>query len=160
MTESSTIKFDPELLAYHGLVITIRNGSISISLAKPTNAIQTKPKLRRTKYPEKLESLFHKDDIHTIEKKKSVKKKKSCSFIPPTLEEVTSYCQERNNKVDPQLWYDFYQSKGWMVGKNKMKDWKSAVRTWERNRLQSQTIVPQSSGFNTGKYAGHKFRTA
>ena len=52
-------------------------------------------------------------------------------FTPPTLEEVKVYCQERNNGVDPYKWYDFYQSKGWMVGKNKMKDWKASVRTWE-----------------------------
>ena len=56
------------------------------------------------------------------------------NFIPPTVEEVQAYCQERNNKVDAQTFVDFYSSKGWMVGKNKMKDWKAAVRTWERNR--------------------------
>ena len=53
-------------------------------------------------------------------------------FIPPTLEQVQAYCLERNNLVDPNKWFDFYQSKGWMVGKNKMKDWKAAVRTWEK----------------------------
>ena len=55
-------------------------------------------------------------------------------FIPPTLEEVKKYCIERNNSVDPQRFIDFYSSKGWMVGKNKMKDWKASVRTWERER--------------------------
>jgi len=55
-------------------------------------------------------------------------------FIPPTLEEVAAYCQERNNGVDPQKWYDFYAAKGWMIGKNKMKDWKAAVRTWEKRQ--------------------------
>lgn len=59
-------------------------------------------------------------------------KKNNNIFIPPTLEEVTQYCKERNNNVDPQKWYDFYSAKGWMIGKNKMKDWKAAVRTWER----------------------------
>lgn len=59
-------------------------------------------------------------------------KAKSKRFIPPSLEEVISYCKERNNSVDPQKWYDFYSAKGWMIGKNKMKDWKAAVRTWER----------------------------
>ena len=58
---------------------------------------------------------------------------KSHRFTPPTLEEVTAYCQERNKGVDPQRWYDFYTAKGWMIGKNKMKDWKAAVRTWEKN---------------------------
>lgn len=55
-------------------------------------------------------------------------------FIPPTLDEVREYCVDRMNGVDPQTFCDFYQSKGWMVGKNKMKDWKAAVRTWERER--------------------------
>lgn len=55
-------------------------------------------------------------------------------FNPPTFEEVLSYCNERRNNVDPQKWFDFYSSKGWMIGKNKMKDWKAAVRTWENNQ--------------------------
>lgn len=54
-------------------------------------------------------------------------------FVPPSLEEVTDYCFERGNIVDPQRWYDYYASNGWKVGKNQMKDWKAAVRTWERN---------------------------
>ena len=53
-------------------------------------------------------------------------------FIPPELSEVSAYCQERKNNVDPQTWIDFYTAKGWMIGKNKMKDWKAAVRTWEK----------------------------
>lgn len=54
-------------------------------------------------------------------------------FIPPTLEEVKAYCHERKNNVDAERWFDYYTSNGWQVGKNKMKDWKAAVRTWERN---------------------------
>lgn len=54
-------------------------------------------------------------------------------FTPPTLEEVAAYCQERNNGVDPEKWTNHYAAKGWMIGKNKMKDWKAAVRTWERS---------------------------
>lgn len=55
-------------------------------------------------------------------------------FIPPSAEDVQAYCKERNNNVDSEKFVDFYSSKGWMVGKNKMKDWKAAVRTWEKNR--------------------------
>lgn len=54
-------------------------------------------------------------------------------FVPPTLEEVVAYCLERQRGVDPQRWLDYYQSKGWMIGKNRMKDWRAAVRTWEEN---------------------------
>ena len=54
-------------------------------------------------------------------------------FIPPTIEEVQSYCRERQNDVDAEKFINHYTSNGWMVGKNKMQDWKAAVRTWERN---------------------------
>jgi len=60
--------------------------------------------------------------------------KKQTRFIPPTVEEVRAYCRERGNTVNPETFVDFYTGKGWMVGKNKMKDWKAAVRTWEKNR--------------------------
>ena len=53
-------------------------------------------------------------------------------FSPPEVEEIAAYCAERGNGVNPQQFFDFYESKGWMVGKNRMKDWKAAVRTWER----------------------------
>ena len=64
-------------------------------------------------------------------------------FIPPTVEEVRAYCQERGNKVAPQAFCDFYESKGWMVGKNHMKDWQAAVRTWEKSSSQSKGAPAQ-----------------
>ena len=67
-------------------------------------------------------------------------------FIPPTVDEVRAYCQERQNGVDPQRFVDYYSSNGWMVGKNKMKDWKAAVRTWEQKERQySRPAAPKSS---------------
>jgi DNA-binding transcriptional ArsR family regulator len=54
-------------------------------------------------------------------------------FKIPTVEEVTDYCRERNNTLDAQNFIDFYSSKGWLVGKNKMKDWQACIRTWETN---------------------------
>lgn len=59
--------------------------------------------------------------------KENIKEK----FKKPTLEEVETYCKERNNNVDPERFIDFYESKDWMIGKNKMKDWKACIRTWE-----------------------------
>ncbi len=58
-------------------------------------------------------------------------------FTPPTVEEVKAYCAERKNNVDAQRFVDYYTSNGWLVGKNKMKDWRAAVRTWERNGTSS-----------------------
>ena len=54
-------------------------------------------------------------------------------FTKPTLEEVQAYCQERNNNVDAEKWYNHYEAVGWKVGRSPMKDWKASVRTWERN---------------------------
>lgn len=59
-------------------------------------------------------------------------KKGNRRFTPPTPEEVESYCREKGYGIDPERFVDFYESKGWMIGKNKMKDWKAAVRTWVR----------------------------
>jgi hypothetical protein len=74
------------------------------------------------------------DKIRRDKSNKESKKKSSAKrFTPPTIEEVKKYCWERKNVVDFQRWHDHYTSNGWMVGKNKMKDWKAAVRTWERN---------------------------
>ena len=60
-------------------------------------------------------------------------------FLKPTVDEVRAYCLERKNDIDPEKWFDFYQSKGWRVGSQPMKDWKAAVRTWER-RNDYQTL--------------------
>lgn len=65
--------------------------------------------------------------------KAAPKTKGGTIFQKPTLEEVAAYCQERGNDVDPQAWIDYYTSNGWKVGRNCMKDWRAAVRTWERN---------------------------
>lgn len=94
------------------------------------------------------------EDIETeIEGDKKPKRKR---FVPPTLEEVTAYCKERNNNVDPQHWHDHYSSNGWKVGKNPMKDWKSAVRTWERNSYSTSNTSNTSKP--KGSTAGARFR--
>ena len=58
-------------------------------------------------------------------------------FAPPALDDVKAYCSERKNTVDPEHWYSYYEANGWMVGRNKMKDWKASVRTWEKNGFSS-----------------------
>ena len=60
-------------------------------------------------------------------------------FKKPTIDDIKSYCMERNNNVDANKFYDFYESKGWMIGKNKMKDWKACVRTWEQKNIKKTT---------------------
>ena len=60
-------------------------------------------------------------------------------FVPPTVEEVQTYCRERKNSVDAAVFVDFYQTNGWLQGKGKpIKDWKAAVRTWERRECGNE----------------------
>lgn len=60
-------------------------------------------------------------------------KPKTTRFVKPTVEEIKAYCEERKNSVDPDSFFNYYESKGWLIGKVPMKDWKAAVRTWEKN---------------------------
>ena len=75
------------------------------------------------------------------------KPQKPKRFTPPSVDEVRAYCQERGNNVDAERFIDYYTSNGWKVGKNPMKDWKAAVRTWERQ------------GWNGYGYGGDKKQT-
>ena len=88
------------------------------------------------------------DKSKSKSKSKNIKEniqEKSSHFVPPTLSEVKAYCQERNNGVNPEKWFDFYTSKNWMIGKNKMIDWRAAVRTWEHGK-ENKPAPRQSTG--------------
>jgi hypothetical protein len=65
----------------------------------------------------------------------------SSRFKAPTIDEVKAYCSERKNNVAPERFLDYYESKGWLVGKSKMKNWKAAIRTWEHNETTSKEPV-------------------
>ena len=65
---------------------------------------------------------------------KEYNNKSVSKFTPPSIDEVRQYCNERKNNIDPENFIDFYQSKGWKVGNQPMKDWKACVRTWERKQ--------------------------
>lgn len=77
-----------------------------------------------------------KDSKDKDSKEENAREEKAKRFYPPTIDEVKQYCEERKNNIDPMAFIDFYSSKGWMIGKNRMKDWKAAVRTWERKRKE------------------------
>jgi|DEB0MinimDraft_6_1074348.scaffolds.fasta_scaffold39661_2 leucyl aminopeptidase len=64
--------------------------------------------------------------------------------IPPSIDSIRDYCNERMNNIDPQRFFDFYQSKGWLVGKSKMKDWKAALRNWENSNRQELKPIKKS----------------
>ena len=79
----------------------------------------------------------------TVNNNKSAKR-----FSKPTLDEVKAYCSERKNNVNPERFFDYYESNGWKVGKGAMKDWKAAVRNWERTSFGKEPEKPAE----TGKY--------
>lgn len=80
------------------------------------------------------------------DKEKRVKKKTASRFTPPTVEEVQAYCDERGNGVNATRFVNYYESNGWKVGRNPMKDWKAAVRTWEKNDEKPAQSPKKSDG--------------
>ena len=98
------------------------------------------------------------ENVNVNDLKENIKRK---VFTKPTVEEVKAYCAERKNNVNPDKFIDFYESKGWLIGKNPMKDWKACVRTWEKggssppNKPSSVYINPAQKEFDdlSGFYA-------
>jgi len=110
------------------------------------------PEIRRQQVREAVAKHRRNQDVITVSQGKPPKaqaeaeaeeeaKKRERRFAPPSLQEVTEYCRERKNNVDPQAFVSFYESKDWMIGKNKMKNWKSAVHTWERRYPESADTI-------------------
>lgn len=95
----------------------------STSGNEETNALKEKIKCLK----KEIEMLKNNNKGETTQKHKSNK------FVAPTVEEVKAYCNERNNDIDAERFVDYYEARGWMTGKNHIKDWKACVRTWERN---------------------------
>lgn len=152
---------DCKLLILKRFIITFESGVIVIKHWKIHNYIQ-KDRYKPTIYQEEKRLLSEKDnkvyteciqdgyimdtqvrdrlelskDSIVLEEEETQKRKR---FAPPTLEEVQAYCAERKNNVDAARFIDYYTANGWLIGKNKMKDWKAAVRTWERNNYSTKT---------------------
>ena len=85
----------------------------------------------------------------------NIKKSNRRNFIPPTIDKVKAYCLERKNSVDSEKFIDHYSSNGWMVGKNKMKDWRACIRTWEmrekKKPIKTSKIDSQINEYLKGK---------
>ena len=86
---------------------------------------------------EKNSVVYQPQEVPLLDAPKSIIKDKR--FKKPSIEEIKEYCIERKNVVDAESFFNYYESKGWKVGKSPMKDWKSAVRTWEKNNYSSKS---------------------
>lgn len=148
---------DCRILASKRFILTFQSGIIVIKHWKIHNYIQS-DRFKETVYLEEKTMLALDDnkayteriqDVSTLDTQYSIGKnsivKESIEdkgeqvatspvkrFVKPTLEEVTAYCEERKNGISAQQFMDFYESKGWKVGNQPMKDWKASVRTWEQ----------------------------
>lgn len=144
---------DLKLLIAKKFIITFDTGVVVIKHWKIHNYLRS-DRYKETVYLEEKSMLRTKDNkAYTLDgipmvyqvdtqdrlgKDSKDKDSKRKTFSPPSVEEVRDYCRQRGNNVDPETFIDFYESKGWLIGKNRMKDWKAAVRTWERNRDNSK----------------------
>ena len=87
----------------------------------------------------------------SIIKEKIYKKEK---FVKPTIKEIQEYCNERKNNIDAENFFAFYEARGWMIGKNKMKNWKMCMITWEKNNKTNTSMSKidiQLNEYNKGK---------
>ena len=160
---------DLSILILRKFLIPFDNGVVVIKHWRIHNYIQT-DRYKPTAYQDekaKLEVTDNKayrlkdgveteciQDVSTLETQDRVRLGKvrvNNIFTPPTVEEVRAYCEERKNNIDPEAFIDHYNANGWKVGKAKMKDWKAAVRNWERNRREKEKDVPMSGngGYRT-----------
>lgn len=108
--------------------------------------VQTKVREISEKSPPEIEIELEKDieikkEIHSSAKSTTTKRKR---FEKPSISDIKQYCMERNNNVNAEHFFDYYESNGWKVGKNSMKDWKAAVRTWERSEYRKPTVKKNS----------------
>ena len=97
------------------------------------------------KEEEEVEEEVEVEEVPTVPKKREARKR----FSPPSAAEVREYCRERENAVDAESFVDFYAAKGWKVGNAPMKDWKAAVRTWEKRESRA---APRRGAFDANDY--------
>lgn len=114
------------------LLIVKSNGAYTLNVSQMSDICQSDVRQMAAQVS------IGKDSVGKVNKSTGTHK-----FVPPTLEDVKAYCQERNNGVDPNKWYDHYLAVGWKVGKNPMKDWKAAVRKWEEKKVVEYTENPE-----------------
>ena len=162
--KENVVKNAVEVFKKYGLV-EIKDGVISITNWNKHQSLQgfesrkeymrEYMKKRRSKQNVNESKVNSKPNVSPIDKEEDKDKEiniNNRAFVKPTVEEVRAYCLERNNGIDAETFISFYESKGWMIGKNKMKDWKAAVRTWERSRKPEKQDKPKFDSFSQREY--------
>lgn len=119
-----------ELEATNKLTKKATNKSTKIRLCGIADYDNRQPTKQPTKQPINQPSVTSKNESKTLSKNTSVG---TSRFVKPTIEEIQDYINEKGYNTNAQIFFDYYESIGWMRGKNKMKDWRATLRTWERN---------------------------
>lgn len=164
MRQCGATEDDMKLLLAKSFVLSSDSGVIVIKHWRINNYLRN-DRHQATKYIDEMSQLEIKDNgaysfgipnsgIPSIDKnsigKNSIGKciNGAQKFAPPTTEEVKQYALDNGINIDAQRFVDFYQSKGWMIGKNKMEDWQAAVRTWRENPKQKQPNINRASNYD------------
>ena len=136
-----TVTVAMELLKQIGLIQVLDQGQIYITqldnLIGSVSKGALKKQQQRLLSGQKGDKCPPKIKIEIKDKDKDINRK---VFKKPTIDDIKEYCLERNNGINAEAFYDFYESKDWYVGKNKMKDWKACVRTWEQRNKKEEKL--------------------
>lgn len=125
---AAKLMIDDDAAAYQRMVEQRREAGLASANERQRNSTTVNDRQRNQQYINPtIDTSINTSFKETLSKERGEKR-----FVPPSLDEVTAYCTERNNTVDPEGFIAFYTSNGWKVGKNPMKDWKAAVRSWEQ----------------------------
>ena len=130
--KDGTIPDSPKMIQRMAMLDTLPNLSKFIELGFLSTTCQPHDNQEINPCPQ------HDAPEKSREEKSREEKKTSSRFTPPVLEEVISYCRERKNNVEANNFLNHYEANGWMRGKNKIKDWKACVRTWESKEVKSE----------------------
>jgi len=149
-----------------GMMTFLDDGTIHMAEVEKMIGSETEWAQKKRLYRERVRALPEGIEDRTRTKKDNVRQEKEKEkeleiekdnrkkrFTPPSLNDVTEYCRSRNNHVDPEAFVDFYESKGWKVGNQSMKDWKAAVRTWEKREAPKE---PEGKS-NRTNYKGREY---
>lgn len=144
--EPDNVRVTLAYLCSCGLIETQDNTNFFLPYAIENTGSETSAAERMRKMRERnnVTPLLQDRYVNIDTKEKDKNKDKSNRFTPPTVEEVREYCKERRNKVNAEHFVDYYEANGWRVGKNPMRDWKAAIRTWERNETKVKPKIKSS----------------
>ena len=138
---------------YSAILQVVKNLYHPSKISLPNNNIDNKVSSIEDTSHNNIEPILFKEDNNSL--LPPIVPQKEKRFSKPSLEEVSAYCSERKNGIDPQHFIDYYESNGWKVGRTPMKDWKAAVRTWERKEVKPLNRLSYGNS-NTGNGSGRQ----